>query len=337
MPEVHKTREFDKDPDELWALIGDFHGIHKWVQGVEPSESLDDGARRKMTIGPGGFMIERLVEEGERSYTYAIDEGPLPVTNYQSTLSVKDAGGGKSIVDWHGKFDAAEGATDESAVQIVEMVYEGGLARTREDALLVTDADLAFTPAVELAELIRLKKISPVEVVEVYARRIEELNPKLGAYLTTTLDEALDEAKDAEAKINGDELPPFFGVPISIKDLNDTAGVRTTHGNGAFKDRDPRRTDEEVVARIKRAGFIMLGKTNTPEFGRRASPIRPAYFPARNPWDTDTHDRWFVRWCGRRSRGGAVSGLARLRRWRIDPHPGGAMRAVTASSRRADA
>jgi amidase len=149
-----------------------------------------------------------------------------------------------------------------------------------------SNGDLAFTAATELAEMVRLKKVSPVELVDVYAKRIEELNPKLGAYLTLTLDEARDAAAKATEKVNGDDLPPFWGVPISIKDLNETGGVRTTHGNGAFHDRIPDE-DEEVVARIKRAGFIMLGKTNTPEFGTTCFTDPPAYYPARNPWDTD--------------------------------------------------
>lgn len=150
----------------------------------------------------------------------------------------------------------------------------------------MTNRDLVFSPATELAELIRLKKVSPVEVVDAYAERIEALNPKLGAYLTTTLDEARDQAKVAEAEVNGSDLPPFHGVPISIKDLYDTAGVRTTHGNAAFADRVPDK-DEAVVTRIKQAGFIMLGKTNTPEFGSTCFTDPPGYFPARNPWDTE--------------------------------------------------
>ena len=151
----------------------------------------------------------------------------------------------------------------------------------------MSDADLAFTPATELAEMIRLKKVSPVEVVDVYARRIEELNPMIGAYLTTTLDQAREHAKGAESRLagNADELPPFFGVPISIKDLNETKGVRTTHGCAAFHDRIST-YDDEVVVRIKRAGFIMLGKTNTPEFGTTPFTDPPGYYPARNPWDT---------------------------------------------------
>jgi hypothetical protein len=127
MPEVHKTQEFDIAPDELWSLVGDFHGIHKWIAGVQPSESLEGGKKRKMTIGPGGALVEELLDEGDRSYTYAIIEGPIPVKNYRSTFAVKEAPGGRSLVDWHGTFDAAEGSTDEAATQIVEMVYAGGL------------------------------------------------------------------------------------------------------------------------------------------------------------------------------------------------------------------
>jgi amidase len=81
-------------------------------------------------------------------------------------------------------------------------------------------------------------------------------------------------------------LAPFHGVPISIKDLDDTAGVRTTHGCAAFADRVPER-DNATVAKIKRAGFIMLGKTNTPEFGTTPWTNPLAYGPARNPWDTE--------------------------------------------------
>ncbi len=128
MAEVHVTRDFDKAPDELWGIIGDFHGLHKFQPNIEPSESIEGGTARVLTIGPNK-ITERLVEQGERSYTYSMDDGgPLPVTNYQSTLSVLDAGDGKSTVDWKSTFDPAEGGTEESAVQIVTMVYEGGLA-----------------------------------------------------------------------------------------------------------------------------------------------------------------------------------------------------------------
>lgn len=127
MAKVERTKEFDVAPDELWELIGDFHGLHKWIPGVEPSEQIDGGKRRKLAMA-GATLIEGLVREGERSYTYTIDESPLPVKDYESTLSVTEGAGGKSVVNWVGTFDPADGANEQSAVQIVEMVYDGGLA-----------------------------------------------------------------------------------------------------------------------------------------------------------------------------------------------------------------
>lgn len=127
MAKVHKTREFDRPADELWELIGDFHGLHRWVPGIDASEQLDGGERRKLSMG-GGHIIERLLEQSERSYTYTIDEGPLPLEDYRSTLSVKPAGETRCVVDWEGTFEPAEGTPEEAAVQIVDMVYEGGLS-----------------------------------------------------------------------------------------------------------------------------------------------------------------------------------------------------------------
>ncbi|MEX2394019.1 MAG: SRPBCC family protein [Actinomycetota bacterium] len=127
MAKVEKSLEVNKPADEVWALIGDFHGLHKWIPNAQPSEAIDDGKRRKIQLGPNA-IIEGLAERTERSYTYTIDEGPLPVSNYRSTLSVDDAGDGKSVVSWVGTFEPAEGATEESAVQIVNMIYDGGLA-----------------------------------------------------------------------------------------------------------------------------------------------------------------------------------------------------------------
>ncbi len=126
MAKVHKSQEFDISADEMWALIGDFHGMHKWAQGLEPSESIEDGTCRKFKIGPNA-MVERLLETGERSYTYAIDEGPMPVKNYRSTLSVKEAGDSKCTVDWVGEFDIPDGMPEEQAIQVIDMVYSGGL------------------------------------------------------------------------------------------------------------------------------------------------------------------------------------------------------------------
>lgn len=146
-------------------------------------------------------------------------------------------------------------------------------------------SELRFTSALELAALVRAKVVSPVELVEEYARCIDHLNPRLGAYLTVATDEAITVARAAERQLSRqNDLPPFHGVPIAIKDLNDTAGIRTTHGSALLASHVPTR-DGAVVRRIKDAGFIVHGKTNTPEFGFSFVTEPPAYFPARNPWD----------------------------------------------------
>ncbi len=161
--------------------------------------------------------------------------------------------------------------------------------------------DLAFTSALDQAEMLRKRDVSPVELTELYLDRIERINPRLGAYLTVSADHALERARAKEkALTSGEPLPAFHGVPISIKDLNDTAGIRTTHGTAAWADRIPDR-DDEVVARIRRAGFTILGKTVTPEFGPLNVSEPPAYPPGRNPWD-------LTRSCGGSS-GGAASAI----------------------------
>jgi amidase len=148
------------------------------------------------------------------------------------------------------------------------------------------DDQLAYTPALEQAALVRAGEVSPKELIEQILARIEALNPQLDAFLTIAADQARAAARDAEARLvaGDDDLPPFLGVPISIKDLNDTAGIRTTHGTATWHDRVPDR-DDEVVRRIGQAGFIIVGKTNTPEFGSRSTTESPGYPTARNPWD----------------------------------------------------
>ncbi len=147
--------------------------------------------------------------------------------------------------------------------------------------------DLAFMPAIEQAGLIRAKELSPVDLVGEYARRIEELDPTINAYVTLVLDRALEQAREAEARVGTDEdLPPFHGVPIAIKDLTETAGIRTTYSTKSAAELVPD-VDAHVVKRIKRAGFIILGKTNTPEFGFPPVTESELNGICRNPWDTD--------------------------------------------------
>lgn len=145
--------------------------------------------------------------------------------------------------------------------------------------------DLCFTPATELARLIRDRAVSPVEVTEAVLARIERLNPRLNAYCTVTAESALAEATAAEAAVvNGAALGPLHGVPISVKDLTYTQGVRTARGSRLWADYVPDE-DAPVVERIKQAGAIILGKTNTPEFGWKGDSDNPVFGPTYNPWD----------------------------------------------------
>ena len=145
--------------------------------------------------------------------------------------------------------------------------------------------ELCFTPATRLAALIRERALSPVEVVDAVLARIERLNPALTAYCTVTAEGAREEARRAEgAVMGGGDLGPLHGVPISIKDLTITRGVRTTRGSRLYADYVPDE-DAPVVERVRAAGAIPLGKTNTPEFGWKGDSANPLFGPTFNPWD----------------------------------------------------
>ncbi|HEY2073872.1 MAG TPA: amidase, partial [Gaiellaceae bacterium] len=138
--------------------------------------------------------------------------------------------------------------------------------------------DLAFTPALELAERIRSGDVTSLELVELYLERIERIDPALNAYVTVDADGAVRAASEARSG-------PFAGVPISIKDLTETAGLRTTMSTKALADNVPS-FDTATVRRIRDAGFVVLGKTNTPEFGTIAMTESELNGACRNPWDT---------------------------------------------------
>jgi aspartyl-tRNA(Asn)/glutamyl-tRNA(Gln) amidotransferase subunit A len=150
----------------------------------------------------------------------------------------------------------------------------------------MNDVDLGFTPAVELAALIRARKLSPVELTRAVLARIEALNPVLNAFCTPTPDLALAEARRAEeAVMRGDQLGPLHGIPYSIKDLALTRGIRTMAGSHIFATRVPD-VDAPFVTRLRAAGGIMLGKTTTSEFGWKGTGDSPLTGSTRNPWNT---------------------------------------------------
>jgi amidase len=164
----------------------------------------------------------------------------------------------------------------------------------------MTDTDLCFTPATALVSLIRRRRVSPLEVTRAVLARIERVNPPLNAYCTVAAEQALAAAKRATAAVKrGATLGPLHGVPVSIKDLTLTRGIRTTEGSKIFADRVPD-LDALVVERLRAAGAIVLGKTNTPEFGAGANTFNAVFGPTRNPWNRALT-------CGGSTGGGAVA------------------------------
>jgi aspartyl-tRNA(Asn)/glutamyl-tRNA(Gln) amidotransferase subunit A len=146
-------------------------------------------------------------------------------------------------------------------------------------------SDLAFTSAVELRQMVATKKVSPVELAELYLGRIEKLDGQLHSFLLVDHEGAMRAAKAAEqAVMRGDPLGPLHGVPISVKDLDMTRGLRTTNGSLAFKGWVPDE-DSANVECLRRAGAVILGKTNTPEFGMFGLTENRLGPPCGNPWD----------------------------------------------------
>ena len=149
------------------------------------------------------------------------------------------------------------------------------------------DAELCFAPATEIRRLIAEKQVSIVELVELFYQRIAELDPKLNSYLTLCSDEALATADQLQQAVQrGESLGPLHGIPISVKDLELTRGVRSTMGSMVFQDRVAE-MDSVVVERVRQAGAVILGKTNTPEFGQSGTTENKLGEPCRNPWNTE--------------------------------------------------
>ncbi len=157
----------------------------------------------------------------------------------------------------------------------------------RSKLWFLTVNDLCKLSAVTARKLIRAGDLSPVTFLEACIARIEAINQKVNAIVAKDYDRAIHEATVAEKDVKKHKhLPPLHGIPIGIKDLNATKGMRTTWGSLLFKDHVPKE-DEALVARLRRAGAIIVGKTNTPEFGSGTSTNNLVYGPTRNPFDLE--------------------------------------------------
>ena len=151
----------------------------------------------------------------------------------------------------------------------------------------MADERLTFLGLSEQVRLIRTREVSPVELTEAHLARIGRLNPRLGAYITVCADQARAAAHAAEQAIaQGARLGPLHGITVGVKDIFDTAGVRTTHGSSFYRDNVPAE-DADSVRRLKSAGAIVIGKCNTHEFAAGSTTNNPWYGAARNPWDLE--------------------------------------------------
>lgn len=142
-----------------------------------------------------------------------------------------------------------------------------------------------FTPAYQLADAINRGDLSPVDVMDTYLARVERFNPELNAIVTLHADGAREAARSAEQRLaKGEKLGPLAGLPFAVKDLEDVAGMRTTHGSPLFREHIADR-DSINVARLRAAGAIPIGKTNTPEFGAYMQTSNQVFGVTRNPWN----------------------------------------------------
>ena len=181
--------------------------------------------------------------------------------------------------------------------------------------------EIPFLPVTQLRELIKNREISPVEVVESYLERIDGLNDRLYAYLTVCSDQALQSARESEqALVRGESRGPLHGIPVAVKDQLNTAGIRTTSGTPIFNDFVPDE-DATVVAKLKSAGAILLGKLNMTEFGTTS--LSHAFDTARNPWDLE-------RFTGGSSSGSGAATAAFLCATSLGEDTGGSVRGPAA-------
>jgi amidase len=161
-------------------------------------------------------------------------------------------------------------------------------------------SDICFLPAAEIAQRVRRKDLSAREVMEAHLKQIEHVNPKVNAIVTLLPEQAMTRAQQVdESAARSRFLGPLHGLPIAHKDLVDTKGIRTTYGSPIFRSHVPE-ADDLLVERARQAGAILIGKTNTPEFGAGSQTFNPVFGSTYNPYD-------LTKTCGGSSGGAAVA------------------------------
>ncbi len=147
--------------------------------------------------------------------------------------------------------------------------------------------EICYMSAYEMAEKIRNQELSSEEITEIIIERIEKINPIINTYCTTTFDLAREAAKKADDAVKkGEKIGLLNGIPVSIKDETETKGIRTTYGSLLFENNIPMK-DEAVVKRLRDAGVVILGKTNTPAFGYKGETDNLIFGVTKNPWNLE--------------------------------------------------
>lgn len=184
--------------------------------------------------------------------------------------------------------------------------------------------DLCFLPATELSAMIRDKQVSATEATEAVLGRIADVEPKINSFITVCADEALADARAADAALaRGDDVGPLHGVPLGVKDLLNTKGVKTTFASHAYADNIPDH-DCVAMARLRAAGAILVGKTTTPEFGHKPMTEAPLFGQTANPWDVS-------RTAGGSSGGAGAAAAAGLAPLHVGTDAGGSIRIPAAA------
>ena len=193
-----------------------------------------------------------------------------------------------------------DGALDVEGLRGNVAYHAARRKRSRRHGDMASSREICFLTATELSRLIRTRELSATEVLEAHLAQIDRLNPKVNAIVTLVADRARKQARAADrALAAGNEAGRLHGLPIAHKDLVWTRGIRTTFGSPAYRDFVPTR-DALIVERLKQAGAVTMGKTNTPEFGAGSQTFNPVFGETRNPYDAS-------KTCGGSSGGGAVA------------------------------
>lgn len=201
--------------------------------------------------------------------------------------------------------DAAETGAPISRREFGRLVGAAALGRSVIPAMAMRSpppqaSELTFLSAVELAARLQRRDVSAREVLDAHLAQIERVNPRVNAIVTLAVERArADAARADEVMARGAPLGPLHGLPIAHKDLVDTAGIRTTRGSPFYRDNVPAR-DAAIIQRLRAAGCVTLGKTNTPEFGAGSQTFNTIFGATRNPYDV-------ARTCGGSSGGAAVA------------------------------